>query len=217
MLRFAGYELDSDRHRLSRDGQELHAEPKVLSVLSYLVQHRNRVVPKEELLDELWEERHVSESALTRVIRDLRRLLDDSSSEPRFIRTIYGKGFLFIGEVVSGESTTAAAKRASIAVLPFADLSSERNQGWFCEGLAEEIINALTKVAGLDVLSRKSSSEAARDGADPRNAGRRLEVAHVLEGSVRKSGTRSEERRVGKECRSRWARYHLKKKEHRHS
>src|SRR5688500_8062895 len=128
MLRFAGYELDSDRHRLSRDGEELHAEPKVLSVLSYLVQHRNRVVPKEELLDELWEERHVSDSALTRVIRDLRRLLDDSSSEPRFIRTVYGKGFLFIADVAAAQSTSAA-KRASIAVLPFADLSSERDQG----------------------------------------------------------------------------------------
>ena len=88
MIQFADYELDSDRHRLSRGGRELHAEPKVLSVLSYLVRHRDRVVPKEELLDELWEERHVSESALTRVIRDLRRLLDDSSSEPRFIRTV---------------------------------------------------------------------------------------------------------------------------------
>jgi adenylate cyclase len=189
MIRFADYELDSDRHRLSRGGRELHAEPKVLSVLSYLVEHRDRVVPKEELLDELWEERHVSESALTRVIRDLRRLLDDSSSEPRFIRTVYGKGFLFIAGVATPERTVSA-KRASIAVLPFADLSADRDQGYFCEGLADEIINALTKVEGLDVLSRKSSSEAARDGADPRAAGRRLDVAHVLEGSVRKSGTR---------------------------
>ena len=189
MIHFADYELDFDRHRLRRGGQELHAEPKVLSVLSYLVRHRDRVVPKEELLDQLWEERHVSESALTRVIRDLRRLLDDSSAEPCFIRTIYGKGFLFIAEVAS-PGRTVAAKRASIAVLPFADLSAERNQGYFCEGLADEIINALTKVEGLAVLSRKSSSEAARDGADPRAAGQRLGVAHVLEGSVRKSGAR---------------------------
>lgn len=189
MIQFADYELDSDRHRLSRGGTELRAEPKVLSVLSYLVRNRDRVVPKEELLDELWEERHVSDSALTRVIRDLRRLLDDSSAEPRFIRTVYGKGFIFIGDVVSAPKT-APANRASIAVLPFADLSTDRDQGYFCEGVADEIINALTKVEGLDVLSRKSSSEAALGSADPREAGRRLDVAHVLEGSVRKSGTR---------------------------
>lgn len=189
MLRFAGYTLDSDRHLLSRGGEELRAEPKVLSVLSYLVRHRDRVVPKEELLDELWEERHVSESALTRVIRDLRRLLGDSSSEPRFIRTVYGKGFLFVADVETPAPAAPAASPKSIAVLPFADLSAERDQGWFCEGLADEIINALTKVAGLEVLSRKSSSEAVRNG-DPDTAGRRLGVAHVLEGSVRKSGAR---------------------------
>jgi DNA-binding winged helix-turn-helix (wHTH) protein len=73
-------------------------------VLTYLVRNRDRIVPKEELLDELWEERHVSESALTRVIRDLRKLLGDSSSEPRFIRTVYGKGFGFIGEIASEET-----------------------------------------------------------------------------------------------------------------
>ncbi|MFP5247779.1 MAG: winged helix-turn-helix domain-containing protein, partial [Thermoanaerobaculia bacterium] len=182
LLRFADYELDSDRHLLTRRGRELRAEPKVLSVLSYLVRHRDRVVPKEELLDELWEERYVSESALTRVIRDLRRLLEDSSTEPRFIRTIYGKGFLFVAEVESAEIVEKT--RASIAVLPFADLSAEHDQGWFCEGLADEIINALTKVASLDVLSRKTSSEASRADIG------RLGVAHVLEGSVRKSGMR---------------------------
>jgi adenylate cyclase len=182
MLHFADFTLDPSRHLLIRGGQELRAEPKVLSVLSYLVEHRDRVVPKEELLDRLWDEKHVSESALTRVIRDLRRLLGDSSAEPRFIRTVYGKGFAFVGAL--GEET----RERSIAVLPFEDLSAENDQGWFCEGLADEIINALTKVAGLDVLSRKSSHEAGR--GDSRAAGQRLGVAHVLEGSVRKSGAR---------------------------
>ena len=183
MLRFSGFELDSERHLLTRHGRELRAEPKVLSVLSYLATHRDRVVPKEELLDQLWEERHVSESALTRVIRDLRKLLGDSSSEPRFIRTVYGKGFGFIASIETG----VPASRCSIAVLPFADLSEERDQTWFCEGLADEIINTLTKVAALDVLSRKSSSEAS---GDPREAGRRLGVTHVLDGSVRKANAR---------------------------
>ena len=184
MLRFGDFELDSGRHLLTCRGRELRTEPKVLSVLTYLVENRERVVPKEELLDRLWEERHVSESALTRVIRDLRKLLGDSSSAPRFIRTVYGKGFGFIAAI---DEQPPAAREASIAVLPFADLSPERDQGWFCEGLADEIINALTKVAALEVVSRKSSSEA---GSEPREAGRRLGVAHVLEGSVRKAGAR---------------------------
>ena len=180
MLRFSGFELDPARHLLSRGGEELRVEPKVLSVLSYLVENRDRVVPKEELLDRLWDEKHVSESALTRVIRDLRRVLGDSSAEPRFIRTVYGKGFAFVAEL-----DAATQRRSSIAVLPFADLSPAGDQGWFCEGLADEVINALTKVASLDVISRNSSTEARTDA---RTAGQRLGVAHVLEGSVRKSG-----------------------------
>ena len=188
MIRFGDYELDADRHLLMRGGRELRAEPKVLSVLTYLVQHRDRVVPKEELLDELWEERHVSDSALTRVIRDLRRVLDDSSAEPRFIRTVYGRGFIFIADIAATPKPTSTARRASIAVLPFADLSPDRDQGYFCEGLADEIINALTKVEELDVLSRNSTNDC--KGCDPCDTGRKLEVAHVLEGSVRKSGTR---------------------------
>lgn len=180
MLRFGDFTFDPARHRLTRGTEELHAEPKVLGVLAFLIEHRDRIVPKEELLDRVWEERHVSESALTRVIRDLRRLLGDSSSEPRFIRTVYGKGFGFIADVQS----SATPARASIAVLPFDDLSPERDQAWFCEGLADEIINMLTKVAELDVLSRKSSREASRDDRA------RLGVAHVLEGSVRKADSR---------------------------
>lgn len=189
MTRFAPFELDSGRHTLSREGVALHVEPKVLSVLDYLIRHRDRVVPKEELLDTLWDEKHVSESALTRVVRDLRRILGDSSTEPRFIRTVYGKGFAFIGAIDETPDATPAG-RSSIAVLPFSDLSPGRDHGWFCEGLADEIINALTKVTALDVVSRGSSSEAARDGDDPRTAGRRLNVAHVLDGSVRRSGAR---------------------------
>lgn len=181
VLQFADFALDADRQRLLRGGRELRAEPKVLSVLAYLVSHRNRVVPKEELLDQLWEERHVSESALTRVIRDLRKLLGDSSAEPRFIRTVYGRGFVFIADIDEPRQT-ATTQRASLAVMPFADLSAEKDQTWFCEGLADEIINMLTKVSALDVLSRKTSFET----ADPRKLG----VAHVLEGSVRKSGSR---------------------------
>ena len=82
------------------------------------------------------------------------------------------------------------AATASIAVLPFSDLSPGRDQEYFCDGVAEEILNALCCVAGLRVAARTSSFQFRNTAADVRAIGRRLGVTHVLEGSVRKAGDR---------------------------
>ncbi len=79
---------------------------------------------------------------------------------------------------------------ASIAVLPFADMSPARDQDYLCEGIAEELINALTAIEGLRVASRTSAFSFGPEGTDVREIGRRLQVATVLEGSVRKAGDR---------------------------
>jgi serine/threonine protein kinase/Tfp pilus assembly protein PilF len=79
---------------------------------------------------------------------------------------------------------------ASIAVLPFADLSPEKDQDYFCEGLAEELINALVKIEGLRVASRASAFQIKDTVSDLREIGRRLNVETVLGGSVRKAGDR---------------------------
>jgi TolB-like protein/Flp pilus assembly protein TadD len=76
----------------------------------------------------------------------------------------------------------------SVAVLPFADMSQERDQAYFCEGMAEEILDALSRIRGLRVSSRTASFHARTPGADTREIGRRLRVGTLLEGSVRKSG-----------------------------
>ena len=78
----------------------------------------------------------------------------------------------------------------SIAVLPFADMSPEQDQGFFCEGIAEEILNALTKIRQLDVTARSSSFAYNAGSGNVREIGRELGVGTVLEGSVRKSGNR---------------------------
>ncbi len=80
--------------------------------------------------------------------------------------------------------------RPSIAVLPFADLSPQRDQEYFCHGLAEELINALTKVRQLRVVARTSAFSFQDQPRDAREIGRRLQVETLLEGSVRKSGDR---------------------------
>ncbi len=78
--------------------------------------------------------------------------------------------------------------KPSIAVLPFADMSREQDQAYFCEGIAEEIINILSRVKGLRVSPRTSSSQFKAPSAEIREIGRRLRARAVLEGSVRKAG-----------------------------
>jgi TolB-like protein len=199
MFRFGDFELDLDRYELRRGGEVVKTEPRVLEVLNYLIEQRERVVPKEELHDSIWRDVYVSESALTTTIRDARRALSDSPAKARWIRTIYGRGFRFIGEVtVVGEhpliepappAQASSPRRKSIAVLPFTDLSPARDQGHFCDGIAEELINTLTRISELRVVSRTAAFDLRADG-DLRDLGRKLDVDHVLRGSVRKDGER---------------------------
>jgi adenylate cyclase len=88
------------------------------------------------------------------------------------------------------EPRTGAPDAPAVAVLPFKDMSREQDQAYFCEGVAEEIINGLSRIKGLRVASRTSSFQFRTDGLDSREIGRKLRVGTLLEGSVRKSGER---------------------------
>jgi pimeloyl-ACP methyl ester carboxylesterase/DNA-binding winged helix-turn-helix (wHTH) protein len=113
---FEDCELDTDRYELSRAGDPVAVEPQVLDVLTHLVRHRDRLVTKEELLDEVWGDRFVSESALASRIRDARRAVGDDGRAQRVIRTVHGRGFRFVAEVRTVEpSDTAAPTRRTAA------------------------------------------------------------------------------------------------------
>src|SRR4029077_20941951 len=84
----------------------------------------------------------------------------------------------------------SGSELASIAVLPFADLSPDRDQEYFCDGMTEEIIDALAKMNGFRVVARTSSFAFKGKQQDIREIGKKLNVATVLEGSVRKDGNR---------------------------
>jgi TolB-like protein/Tfp pilus assembly protein PilF len=87
-------------------------------------------------------------------------------------------------------SSTLGTNTSSIAVLPFADLSPDRDQEYFCDGMTEEIIDSLTKVGGFRVVARTSSFAFKGKQQDIREIGKKLNVGYVLEGSVRKDGDR---------------------------
>ena len=104
-------------------------------------------------------------------------------------RDRHRSGYRFIAPLTEVTAKSAVAPRIStIAVLPFTDMSPARDQDYLCEGLAEEIINALTRLDGLRVVSRTASFQFRASGMDVRDVGRQLNVGALLEGSVRKSG-----------------------------
>ncbi|NIN00088.1 MAG: hypothetical protein GTO24_19050, partial [candidate division Zixibacteria bacterium] len=88
------------------------------------------------------------------------------------------------------QETSEIKRRASIAVLPFTNLSADKEQEYFCDGMAEEIINALTHVEDLRVVARTSAFAFKGEKIDIREIGKKLNVEAVLEGSVRKAGNR---------------------------
>ncbi len=109
MFRFEQYELKTSSFELLDDGVPVRIEPQVFDVLAYLIEHRDRVVSKEELLDNVWGDRFVSESALTTRIKMARRAVGDDGRTQRLIRNTHGRGYQFVGEVIEdgGNETTA--------------------------------------------------------------------------------------------------------------
>jgi pimeloyl-ACP methyl ester carboxylesterase len=96
---FNDCEVDTARFQVRRNGSPVHVEPQVFDVLAYLIVHRDRVVPKTELLDMIWGDRFVSESALTSRMRAARIAVGDDGSSQQIIRTVHGRGYQFVADV----------------------------------------------------------------------------------------------------------------------
>ena len=122
---FDGYQLDMQRYELRRGGALCALDRQGFDVLVYLVQHRDQVVTKEELMDQLWPNQSVSENTLTQRLRMVRRALGDSGREQRLIKTVHGRGYRFIAEVEEHvASHTASSPQATPEVEAQAPASS---------------------------------------------------------------------------------------------
>jgi len=118
MYTFDEYTLDMQRYELRRSRQRLTLEPLVFNVLAYLVQHHDRVIPKHELLDRLWGHTVVDDGSVRRCIRVARQVLSDAPQAPRFIETLYRRGYRFIAPVEPlAEPSTAGTPQRETDVL----------------------------------------------------------------------------------------------------
>jgi TolB-like protein len=191
ILVFGDHRLDLARRELRRGDAPVAIEPRAFDLLAFLMQHRGRVVTKDDLLQGVWGGRIVSDSALTTRINAVRRALGDDGAAQRLIRTVTGKGVRFVGEVVEvPDPATLPAEKPSLAVLPFANLSGDPKQEYFCDGMVEEITTAIARFPWLSVIARNSSFAYKGKAVDVKQVARELGVRYVLEGSVRKAGTR---------------------------
>jgi len=200
---FGDHVLDTAHRELSRGGEQIAVEPQVFDPLVYLLQNRERVVSKHDLLASVWGGRIVSDATLDSRIRAARRAVGDSGTAQTLIRTFARKGVRFVGEAREAKPAARAPEmtaeprppelalpdRPLIAVLPFVNLSGDPEQEYFVDGMVEEIITALSRIRWLFVIARNSSFTYKGQATDLRRVGRELGVRYVLEGSVRRAAT----------------------------
>jgi TolB-like protein len=200
-LRFGHCEFDRDRWELRREGEQVALEPRAMQILGELIDRPGQLVTKSDLLDNVWGDRYVSESALTTQIKELRRAVGDSGREQSVIQTVHGHGYRFIADVSDDDSpagtepttgTGAAGETANplVAVLPFENLSSDRSSAHVAGGLTSDVVTALSKHRWLRVVPRPTAAGYA-DRPDPMADLRAdLGVDYAVEGTVRVSGDR---------------------------
>ncbi len=184
-FRVGEWQVEPDLNRISKADKVVPVEPKVLEVLVCLATHPGEVLPKEKIIRAVWRDTFVNEGILTYSISELRRAFGDDAKDPRIIQTIPRRGYRLIAPVT--QQTLILKPQPSIAVLAFTDMSPQKDQEYFCDGIAEEIINDLSHFKGLRVASRTSSFAYKGKAEDVRAIGRKLGVDTVLEGSIRKS------------------------------
>jgi adenylate cyclase len=194
---FEDFLLDIDRRELRRGTDLVPLEPQVFDLLAFLVENRERLVSKADLIASIWEGRNVSESALTTRINAARKAIGDSGDQQRLIKTLPRKGFRFVGvvEEEKRQITSVAEQKIlpdspSIAVLPFTNMSGDADQDHVADGIVEDITTELSRFRELFVIARNSSFRYKGRVVDIRTVGRELGVRYVLEGSIRRDHDR---------------------------
>jgi adenylate cyclase len=204
ILLFEEFRFDRRIGVLSRRDERGNFAPltvgsRALDVLSALVERPGELVSRSEIISIVWPDSIVEESNLDVQIAALRRVLDKSRTGGSSIQTIRGRGYRFTVAVTRVTSDAATASRnsglvepdkPSLAVMPFQNMSGDPDQEYFADGMVEEIITALSRIRWLFVIARISSFSYKGQAVDVKQVGRDLGVRYVLEGSVRKAGSR---------------------------
>src|SRR5215813_11981719 len=205
IYRFDQFELDTEKLELRGDGGVIALEPQVFALLVYLVENRDRVVTKDEIVEKIWDGRIVSDSAVSSRIKSARQALGDDGVSQRFIRTVHRVGFRFVAEVMKGapgavsitvnqpgagaeQGSTLDRMRPTIAVLPFRLVGVAGPYATIADALPDELIAQLSRLRWLFVIARGSSFRFRNPVADLSQIRDALNVRYCLSGVVEIQG-----------------------------
>ncbi len=188
---FNHLEIDSQLYELRKYGTPIRLEPQVFNLLVYLIKHRDRIIPKKELLEELWKKRVVSESTLNTCIKTARKAIGDNGRAQKSIATIYRRGYRFIADVeengcydkhsenitqnltkINHAAHTPIETRPSISISPLSHNLKTEYAIWLAEIFTEEINRHLANIPSYIVISHQTVPATPAD--------------YVLTGSIRK-------------------------------
>ncbi len=208
------WSVDGDTLTAIRGATTQALEPRAYHVLRYLAERPGKLVSIDELMDAHWHGTVVTPNAVTRVIAQIRKALDDDAKRPRYIQTVARTGYRFVAPLAISVRWRNSRPRwllaaiatifvlafpvwwllpgdvdePTVAVLPFENSTGDPLLEYLGDGVAEEIINSLAQVPQLKVTGRSWSFRFRGEDNDPGDIARQLNVAYLVEGSVRRSG-----------------------------
>jgi DNA-binding winged helix-turn-helix (wHTH) protein/Tfp pilus assembly protein PilF len=213
-LTFDQFTLDTDSE-LMRGAENIALEPRAFALLVFLIANRERVVTKDEIIHAVWGGRFTSDSALTTCVKSLRKALQDDGNQQRYIKTLRGRGFRFVANVIDADQkkthssylvTALSAPnihehsaiqlpeqsifhgKPSIIVLPFQNLLAAPQDSVIAEAMAHDVIQALSRLRWLRVIARGTAFQFRMLAPDLKHIGQQLNLRYALCGSVEALG-----------------------------
>lgn len=175
---FDAFTLDLGCGELRKGDIGVSVEPRAFALLSYLVEHRDRLITKDELVETLWDGRVVSDAAVSTVVKSARRAIDDDGTAQKYIRTLHGRRFRFVGEAktiagssyepsaevrestpepATGTDAGSTGQKPTLAILPFKQIGSSEPYAAIADAVPGELISSLSRLRWLKVIARGSS------------------------------------------------------------
>jgi TolB-like protein len=208
LYKFGPFLLDPQEYLLLHEGEQVSLTPKNFETLLVLVQRDGRIIDKNELIQKVWPDTFITDSTLAQNIFTLRKILAGRDPTRPYVETVPRRGYRFAAPVMmltgdAGDSTAgifaktrppakeekaraALLKIDSLAVLPLTNVSADPEVEFLTDGLTESLINVLSELPALRIISRSTAFRYKGEEADPRSHGRDLGVQAVLVGRLRR-------------------------------
>lgn len=187
---FGSFSLNTTERVLLRSGRVVDLPQKPFDILVTLIENSGHLVTKEELFEKIWPDAVVEDGNLTVSLSRIRKALGERRTRPKFIVTVPCRGYRFIGKVRQSDEADCYKRIDSLAILPFTSTVNDPDTDFLSEGIAESIINNLSRLAQLKVIARSTVFRYSASTSDPQEIGRLLGVHAVLTGRVQRTGER---------------------------